>query len=213
MAKAPRALRRAISRLTPKQAVFVQEYLIDLNATQAAIRAGYSAPNATRIGPELLGKTCVAEAIQAAMTKRAERTGITQDCVIREFAKIGFADIRRALRWRSSVERLVTDADGGASPAVVNEVILIDSDDLDNDTAAAIAEVSQTDKGGLKLKMHDKLGALTQVGRHLGMFNDKLAIAVTEDLSGLTDAELDAIEAIRNRLAVNGGGAGRKATT
>ena len=47
----------------------------------------------------------------------------------------------------------------------------------------------------------------------IGMFNDKLAIAVTEDLSGLTDAELDAIEAIRNRLAVNGGGAGRKATT
>lgn len=53
-------------KLTPKQAMFVKEYLIDLNATQAAIRAGYSARTADRIGPELLGKTSIAEAIQKA---------------------------------------------------------------------------------------------------------------------------------------------------
>lgn len=63
--------------LTPKQERFVAEYLIDLNATQAAIRAGYSVKTADRIGPELLGKTCVAAAIEKARLKlsiRAERT-------------------------------------------------------------------------------------------------------------------------------------------
>lgn len=213
MAKTPRAAKRAASRLTPKQSVFVQEYLIDLNATQAAIRAGYSAKTAYSVGQENLKKPEIEKALSDAMAARSKRVGITADDVLRQLVRLGFVDIRKALRWRSGVDRMVPDADGGLSPAVVNEVVLIDSADIDDDTAAAISEVSQTDRGGLKVKMHDKIAALTQVGRHLGMFNDKLALAVTEDLSGLTDAELDAIEAIRNRLAVNGGGAGRKATT
>ncbi len=68
---------------TPKQARFVEEYLVDLNATQAAIRAGYSAKNADKIGPELLGKTRVAEAIQESQAKRSERIAISQDDVVR----------------------------------------------------------------------------------------------------------------------------------
>ena len=68
--------------LTPKQQRFVLEYLVDLNATQAATRAGYSAKNADKIGPELLGKTRVAEAIAQAVKARSERTEITQDEVI-----------------------------------------------------------------------------------------------------------------------------------
>lgn len=77
--------------LTAKQDRFVEEYLVDLNATQAAIRAGYSEKNADKIGPELLGKTRVSEAIQAAIRKRAERVEITQDMVTEELKKIGFA--------------------------------------------------------------------------------------------------------------------------
>ena len=73
--------------LTPKQARFVEEYLVDLNATQAAIRAGYSARNADKIGPELLGKTRVAEAVKAAQQARTERTEITQDEVIQGLKK------------------------------------------------------------------------------------------------------------------------------
>lgn len=68
--------------LTPKQQRFVDEYLVDLNATAAARRAGYSTKTADRIGPELLGKTSVAAAIAAGQAKRSQRTGITQDYVL-----------------------------------------------------------------------------------------------------------------------------------
>ena len=74
--------------LTAKQAAFVQEYLVDLNATQAAIRAGYSAKRAGEIGYQLLQKTPIQEAIKAAMGERGERTHITQDFVLSELYKI-----------------------------------------------------------------------------------------------------------------------------
>ena len=69
-------------KLTDRQQRFVDEYLIDLNATQAAIRAGYSGKNAESIGYQLLQKTPVQEALIAAKTKRTERTLITQDMVL-----------------------------------------------------------------------------------------------------------------------------------
>jgi len=68
--------------LTPKQQRFVEEYLIDLNATQAAIRAGYSEKNADKIGSQLLGKTRVAASIREAQEKRTRRTEITADYVL-----------------------------------------------------------------------------------------------------------------------------------
>lgn len=74
--------------LTPKQKMFVQEYLVDLNATAAARRAGYSEKTADRIGPELLGKTCVSQAIQEAIKKRQKRTEVTQDYVIEKLVEI-----------------------------------------------------------------------------------------------------------------------------
>ena len=80
-----------MAQLTDKQKRFVAEYLVDLNATQAAIRAGYSKKTADRIGPELLGKTCVSEAIRVAMRDREKRTEITQDRVLNELGKVAFA--------------------------------------------------------------------------------------------------------------------------
>ena len=68
-----------MAKLTPKQKRFVAEYLVDLNATQAAIRAGYSEKRASEIGYQLLQKTTVQAAIQEAMADREERTGVTQD--------------------------------------------------------------------------------------------------------------------------------------
>lgn len=159
-------------KLTAKQARFVDEYLVDLNATQAAIRSGYSARTAEWIGPQLLGKTHVAEAVARRMKDRQRRTEITQDRVLRELAKIGFADIRNAVRW-GNTELRVADAAEGGEPVPYHGLALKASDQIDDDTAAAIAEVAQT-KEGVRVKFHDKKGALVDIGRHLGMFKDRI---------------------------------------
>lgn len=148
--------------LTEKQKRFVEEYLVDLNATQAAIRAGYSAKTADRIGPELLGKTCVSEAIQAAREEQTKRTNVTADRVIQEYAKIAFFDPRKLFM------------DNGAPKEICS---------LDDDTAAALAglDVLEEYEGSgenrefvgytKKYKISDKLRALEALGKHLGLFD------------------------------------------
>lgn len=84
----PRRSNTPDTPLTPKQQRFVQEYLIDLNATQAAIRAGYSPKNADCIGPKLLAKPQIAALIAAAKQQRAERTGIDADWVLQQLKEI-----------------------------------------------------------------------------------------------------------------------------
>lgn len=163
--------------LTAKQQRFVDEYLVDLNATQAAIRCGYSEKTAYSQGQRLLKGVEIARAVQEAMDARSQRTEITADMVLRELAKIGFADIRRAVTWRANVTGMVHEDDGSERLAVTNEVQLIDSDKLDDDTAGAVAEVSQTAQGGLKIKLHDKKAALDSIGRHLGMFKDRTELS------------------------------------
>ena len=153
--------------LTPRQSKFIDEYLIDLNATQAAIRAGYSEKTAEWVGPRLVSKSHVADAIAIRIQKREQRTGITQDMVLQEYARIAFFDPRKLL-----------NSDG--SPKPINE--------LDDDTAAAIAgldiEEANENRGVVrKYKIADKKGALDSVARHLGMFNDKLNLNVTDALA------------------------------
>lgn len=160
-----------MSKLTPKQQRFVDEYLIDLNATQAAIRAGYSNKTAEWIGPQLLKKTHVTERIEKCMKEREKRTHISQDRVLNELARIGFSDIRKAVKWTKST------------------VMLIASEAIDDDTAAAISEVSEG-KEGLKLKLHDKKGALVDIGRHLGMFKDKAVLELTGKINTHATVEL-----------------------
>ena len=74
--------------MTPKQAAFVDEYLIDLNATQAAIRAGYSAKTAGWIGNQQLAKTHISAEIAKRMEDRSKRTEITQDRVLTDIELI-----------------------------------------------------------------------------------------------------------------------------
>lgn len=81
-----------MAKLTAKQQRFVEEYLIDLNATQAAIRAGYSPKTANEQGARLLANASVQEAIAKAMAERSRRTGISQDRVIQELARIAFVN-------------------------------------------------------------------------------------------------------------------------
>lgn len=166
------------NELTAKQRAFVREYLIDLNGTQAALRAGYSAKSAHVEAARLLKNAKVDAAISSAMKLRAERTEITADRVLKELAKIGFADIRRAVKWQSSLITEEDNPDGGdiaiIKNIVTNNVQLVSSDDIDDDTAAAVAEISQNAQGGLKIKLHDKRAALVDLGKHLGMFKDQV---------------------------------------
>lgn len=156
--------------LNDKQRRFVDEYLIDLNATQAAIRAGYSAKTAGQIGDRLLKKVQIQAELSERMKAREIRTEITQDRVLNELAKIGFSDIRKAVKWGDGL--LVANPDTGELE-IANGIALISSEDIDDDTAASISEVSQTTQG-LKVKLHDKRAALVDIGRHLGMFKDKI---------------------------------------
>ncbi|RRV49569.1 terminase small subunit [Pseudomonas sp. p106] len=156
--------------LTSKQQRFVDEYLIDLNATQAAIRTGYSKKTARQMGTENLSKPVIQEAIAREMEARSGRVAITQDMVLKELAKIGFSDIRKVVRWGETMVRMVEGEEECAEDMVpYHGLALIDSTEIDDDTAGAIAEVSQG-KDGLKVKLHDKKGALVDIGRHLGMF-------------------------------------------
>ena len=162
--------------LTPKQKRFVAEYLIDLNATAAAKRAGYSEKTAYSIGLETLKKPEIQNAIQEAMQERQQRTEITQDMVIQELAKLGFFDIRKLF-----------DKDGKP----------LDISKLDDDTAAALVgldvqDVSDSDGNYVgfikKYKMADKIKALELLGKHLGTWEhqDKQQTAV-EDLTALAE--------------------------
>lgn len=165
--------------LTAAQKRFVEEYLIDLNATAAYRRAGYSATgNAAEVNAaRLLRNAKVTEAIAKAQAKRSERTEITQDRVLRELAKIGFADMRKLLKWTGNqtvFDENEAEDSGEVNIRVANLVTLFDSDELPDDVAASIAEISQTKEGALKVKLHDKQAALVSIGRHLGMFKDRV---------------------------------------
>ena len=182
--------------LNAKQRRFVDEYLIDLNATQAAIRAGYSAKTANEQGARLLANVSVQALLTERMKAREKRTEITQDKVLAELAKIGFADIRRALNWGAEV--IVVDDETGET-AVSNGVALVSSEKIDNDTAAAISEISQTAQG-IKIKLHDKRAALVDIGRHLGMFKDKVELTGKDGgpIMQATVTPEELAEAVRN---------------
>lgn len=177
--------------LTAKQQRFVDEYLVDLNATQAAIRAGYSEKTAEVIGYENLRKPQIAIAIEQRMKDRERRTEITQDRVLRELAKIGFADIRRAIEWGPEV--MIVDEETGET-GIANGVALIPSDKIDDDTSAAISEISQTAQG-IKVKFHDKRAALVDIGKHLGMFKERV------ELTGKDGAPIQHTEVSKEEFA------------
>lgn len=164
--------------LTPKQQIFADEYLIDLNATRA-YKAAYPAvkkDESARVnGSKLLANANIAAYIQERMDARALRTEITQERVLREYARIAFFDPRK-----------LYDEEG--SPLNLSE--------LDEDTAAAVAGLEVNEIYGRdgesigavkKYKIADKKGALDSLARHLGMFNDRLQVSGKLETSKLDD--------------------------
>lgn len=155
--------------LTPRQARFVAEYQVDRNATQAAIRSGYSKKTAYAQGCSLLKNPDVAAAVAAGQAKTAEKLEVTKEMIVDELRKIAFADLRKAVAWGPTQH---TSVDDEGQKIVSNGVTLIDSDELDADTAAAVAEVGNT-RDGVKIKLHDKKGALVDLAKMLGFMVEK----------------------------------------
>lgn len=196
------------TELTLRQRAFVREYLIDLNGTQAAIRAGYAESGAHVEASRLLNNVKIRAAVEAAMKNRANRLDVTADRVLQELAKIGFSDIRKAVKWQSSLVNEEDNPEGGdiavIKTIVTNNVQLVDSDEIDDDTAAAVSEISQNQGGGLKIKLHDKRAALVDIGKHLGMFREK--VEVTGKDGGAIEVEDKSAYAIARRIAFALGG-------
>lgn len=143
-------------KLTPKQEKFVAEYAIDNNATQAAIRAGYSKKGANRAASHLLSNIVIQKAIERRRAKLVRKIDVKAENVIQELARIAFSDVRHLF-----------DEDGQLIPIA----------ELKDEVASAVAsiEISKRQAGGntelvSKIKLADKLKALEMLSRHLGLF-------------------------------------------
>ena len=141
-----------MANLTPKQQRFVEEYLIDLNATQSAIRAGYSEKTANEQGSRLLANVSISEAIAEAQNKRTERTEITQDYVLTNIQKV----IERCMQVQQVDNCLTQTEDGELAQAFMFK-----------------------EQGALK--------GLELLGKHLGMFKDKVEHSGKLEIQSLSD--------------------------
>lgn len=152
--------------LNDKQKRFCEEYVIDLNATQAAIRAGYSENTAGSIGFDLLKKPEINEFVKILQLKLSEQSSITAEMVLRELAKCGFANIQDTLEEGNSI---------------------VDISKIDRNKAAAVSGVKRTVKEftnehgtetttQVEVKFHDKISALEKIGKHIGMFTDRIQL-------------------------------------
>jgi phage terminase small subunit len=178
----PSAIR---DKLNARQTEFVKQYLVDLNATQAAIRAGYSAHTAKEIGYQNLRRPRIAMAIETAL---AEFGGITRTRIVDELGAIAFSDIGEIVTWNEEAhdygagDEFVLDGDEhfvkeGIIRVIRQKVNLSPSATMRPELRRVIAEVSQTDKGSIKIKLCDKLAALDKLARALGMYTDNLDVA------------------------------------
>lgn len=148
--------------LTAKQKQFIEEYLIDLNATQAAIRAGYSPDSARQSGSDNMNNPYISSRIDRAMAERSKRTGINQDRVLRELARIAFVN---------------------AADMIDTKDATLKADASEDDTAAIqsvkVKQMSgDTEMVEREIKLADKIKALELLGKHLGMYQNNLSITV-----------------------------------
>jgi phage terminase small subunit len=151
--------------LSPKQQRFVEEYLIDLNATQAAIRAGYSEKTAQPASSRLLSNVMVQAAIQEAMRARSERTQITADSVLKELALVGFSSIGNVLDFSGQMVRLRAAKDISEEAQRALASMKVKRHVESNGDDAKEVEI-------LEFRMCDKISALEKLGRHLKLFTD-----------------------------------------
>lgn len=156
--------------LSKKHRAFIHEYLVDLNATQAAIRAGYSAKTAVVQGPRLLGDARINLAIQEAQSKRLHKLELKAENVLAEIMRLAFTDARKLFR-----------EDGTLKPP----------QEWDDATAAAVAGVDVVEMGASKgagpsllytkkVKLWDKRASLELLCRNLGLLKDRIDVVIRD---------------------------------
>lgn len=171
--------------LTAMQRRFVEEYLIDLNGTQAAIRAGHSFKTAAQIAHGNLKKPNIQAAMKIEQDLRTKRVGITVDRIVTELAKIGFANL---------IDYVTINDQGDA---------YVDFSKVNRDQMAAVMEITVEEytegRGELardikrtKFKMADKRAALVDLGKHLGMFIERKELNVNHTEKSLSTEERQA---------------------
>lgn len=173
--------------MTPKMQQFVLEYLIDLNGTQAAIRAGYSQKTAYSIANELLQKPVVKAALDKAMEARAIRTGITADLVLMQLAKIAFANLNDFVEFGHDVFDVEGEESGPAVKIMKSFVKVKPSKQVDG---SVLSEVSET-VNGIRVKQHDKMKALELLGKHHGLFSDRVQQRIAEEMLDIARQRLE----------------------
>jgi len=164
-------------KLTAKEQEFCKQYLIDLNATQAAIRAGYSQKTANQIGSENLSKLGIQTEIEKLKNERSERTLITADRVLKEIALLAFSNIKDFVK------------------SIDNQITVKDLADISDEAAACIAELSQSADGRIKIKLHNKDSALDKLIKHLGIDRPQVEMTLGEpdQQAGVDDPLIDAM--------------------
>ncbi len=186
----------AMRRLTALQQRFLEEYLIDGNATKAAMRAGLPGRDPSSAGSKMLRRKAVAAALERERERSMERTRITRDRVLMEYARIAFAEIGDIADW---------DADA---------FVMKPKHEIAKHDRAAVAEIrTKHGKKGARtqIRMHSKLGALDALARHLGLWGKRTAMETLEEKCRIDGR--DPREVLRERLFRVLGAAPAAATT
>ncbi len=158
--------------LTPKQNQFVAEYTVDFNATAAAIRAGYSEKTAGQVAHKMLQSPQIQKAVKEAISARERRTQITGDRVLKELARVAFSDAGDYAR----VVDIQPKKKGGTP---IQTVVLTPTEELSADQRAAVSGIKEG-KFGIEVSTYDKVKALELLGKHLGLFTEKISIAAID---------------------------------
>lgn len=160
--------------VTDQHRVFVQEYLVDFNATQAALRAGYKDGGGLRANAcRLLARPEIQELVQEAVNAHLKSSKLTAERVDAEIARLAFSDVRGLYNPDGSLKM---------------------PHEWDDDTAAAVSSIEVTEVAGMpmavkKSKLHGKVEALNLAAKRLGLLTEKLSIGGSEELPPISIEE------------------------
>lgn len=155
--------------LTDKQLKFCREYVIDMNGTQAAIRAGYAEKSANEQAARMLAKDSIRTEIAGLKQEQARRTEISADRVLQGLAQVAFGDIRGMFDDNGGLKRPHEWDDETAAAVAGMDVVTVSAGE------GAVEHVA-------KIRRTDRLRAMEMLARHLSLFNDKLDVTVRDEL-------------------------------